>query len=128
VRRDDRRELRLVLPLTPGPPIERFISWNGHWVLETVFDDVLVDGVSLGRDAQAEHVFGWHLVAGRPMYFFERAGRYGLRHDGRDLPITYDEVVRGGCCELAAFNPELSPTATRFIARRGALWYVVTVR
>jgi hypothetical protein len=128
VLRNDRKEHELSLPVAIGPPVKRFAAYDGAWVLETTFDDVLVNGVSVTRDGQADAAFGWHVAKGRPSYFFKKGDSYGLQFGGRVLPMAYDDIPHGGCCEHAAFNPFLSEKVTRFVARRASRWYVVTLR
>jgi hypothetical protein len=75
-------------------PIKALGSWDGHWVVE-VRGQVYVDGRSLNEQIGADEVFGWHLVDGRPFYFFAKGGQVGMSFDGRVLPQSYDEVI--GC-------------------------------
>lgn len=54
-------------------------------------------------------------------------GRVGVSHRGEELPLSYDDVLHGGCCEPAAFNPQSTSWGVRFHARRGVTWYYVEI-
>lgn len=103
--------------------IDQLTSWNGHWVLE-IDDDVIIDGESLKRSEYGQ-VFDWMLVGSEPLFFFVKDGRVGVSHRGEVLPLSYDDVLHGGCCEASGFNPLATSWGVRFHARRGATWFVV---
>lgn len=86
--------------------------------------DVVVDGKSLKERGYTE-VFDWMLVAGEPLFFFEKNGRVGISHRGEEVSVSYDQVLHGGCCEPAAYNPRQTSWGVAFHARRGMTWYYV---
>jgi hypothetical protein len=84
----------------------RFRAWNGRWILE-VGDFVIQDGEILNKKLGFEEVFDWGLVKDKPTYFFRKGSRVGISHDGQVLPIRYDNVEHGRCCEPAMDNPSM---------------------
>jgi len=116
----------------PGPtvsnPVKKLAAWNGHWVLE-VDGQVWVEGQNLGRQQGYAEVFGWQLLAGKPFYFYRPSanGPIRLSYDGRDLPLSYDEVIHYQCCEPAIFNVQGNDSMVWFHASRDGKWYYVEI-
>ena len=105
-------------------PLRGLWSWDGRWVLE-VDGQVVVDGKSLNEDLGCEEVFGWHLLAGEPFYFFKKDGRIGISFGGQALRYQYDEVIHYQCCEPSAFNVRANDMMVWFHALRDGKWYYV---
>ena len=108
----------------PDNPVKGLWSWEGRWVLE-IDGQVFIDGTSLSQQSGYESVFGWRLLAGRPLYFFEDEDGIGVSYSGQVLPHTYDEVVHDRCCEPAAFNVGGNAHMVWFHGLRDGLWYYV---
>jgi hypothetical protein len=125
VRREKTIAYRLVLPEKRERfAVDGLVSWNGHWVLE-FDDDVVIDGESLKARGGYTEVFDWMLVGGQPLFFFVKDGRVGISHRGEVLPLAYDDVLHGGCCEMSGFNPQQASWGVRFHAKRGVTWLYV---
>jgi len=110
----------------PDNPVKGMWSWEGRWVLE-VGGQVFIDGTSLSQPAGYQSVFGWRLLAGRPLYFFEDEDGIGVSYSGQVLPYTYDEVVHDRCCEPAAFNVSGNAHMVWFHGLRDGLWHYVEI-
>jgi hypothetical protein len=111
-------------PMMVTHPLRGFAVWDGHWALE-LEDQVIVDGEDLGGQLGYASAFGFQVVGGRPLYFFEDDGRIHLSYDGETLPVSYDEVIHNQCCEPAMFNLQGNENMTWFHALRDGTWYYV---
>ena len=105
---------------TVDTPIKGLWSWAGHWVLE-VRGDVILDGVSLCEKNGYDEIFGWQLLAGQPLYFFETEGTVHISYAGEVLPYAYDEVWHYWCCEASIFNVQSNDSMVWFHASKGWL-------
>ncbi|HIE56816.1 MAG TPA: hypothetical protein EYP88_01100 [Anaerolineales bacterium] len=105
-------------------PLRGFESWDDHWVLK-IGDFVVQDGEILNAKLNFQEVFGWHLVNGKPFYFFRRGKRVGISYDGQIWPLYYHDVLRGYCCGLTVNNPMFRGSRVTFFARRDGIWYYV---
>jgi hypothetical protein len=114
--------------LAPSPveeQVKTLAEWNGGWVLE-VNGTLIVNGVNYNqKDFQADEIFNWTILNGKPFFFFRRDGKFGAWYDGKELAVQYDEIIHGRCCEPGAFNVVNSPDALWFYARQDGLWYFV---
>jgi hypothetical protein len=109
-------------------PVEEVVKtlgeWNGSWVLE-VNGTLIVDGAIYNlKDFQTDELFNWMMLDGKPFFFFRRNGKTSAWYDGKELPVQYDEIIHGRCCEPAAFNVITSPEALWFYASRDGIWYI----
>ena len=107
--------------------VNRFTSWNGHWVLGAR-DFLLEDGEFVNKKLGFEEIFSWGLIADKPIYLFRKGARIGVSYDGKILPLNYQDVARYMCCSPAMNNPSIDPDSLRFFAQRDGLWYYVVVR
>lgn len=104
-----------------------FRVWDGHWVLN-VENFVIQDGEILNKKLGFEEMFNWGLVKDKPTYFFRKGSKVGISHDGQILPIRYDDVKHGLCCEPAMDNPSMDNNGMRFFGKRDGVWYYVVVK
>lgn len=104
-----------------------FKEWNGHWVLETG-DVVVIDGEELNQQLGFQQIFRWNLTKTKPTFFFQRGSKFGISHDGQILPLQYDDIARGFCCEAVENNPYIGNDFARFFGKRNGVWYYVVVR
>jgi hypothetical protein len=111
-------------PMMVTHPLRGFAVWEDHWALE-LEDQVIVDGEDLGAELGYDKAFGFHVLAGRPFFFFEDEGQVHLSYDGETLPFSYDEVVHNQCCEPAMFNVQANESMVWFHALRNGIWYYV---
>jgi LysM repeat protein len=126
IRQDD-QEIFRYHPVGGGvsEPVKGLWSWDGHWVLE-INGVLIVDGAIWNvKDFPADEIFNWHMLNGRPLFFFTRADQTGIWYDGRELPVTYDSVVHYRCCEPYIFNPSGNDQMVWFYAQRAGYWYYV---
>lgn len=111
-------------PVAVELPLKGLHAWNGKWAVE-VKGDVIIEGKSQKHEWDYDELFGWHLLNGKPFFFFRDAGQYGLSYDGQDQGARYDEIVHYKCCEPAMFNPSGNGTMVWFYARKGEMWHYV---
>ena len=102
-------------------------GWNGHWILE-VENFVIQDGEILNQKLGFQEMFEWGLVKDKPTYFFRKESKVGISHDGQILPIRYDDVKHGLCCEPAQDNPSMGNDVISFFGKRDGVWYYVVIK
>ncbi len=104
-------------------PVNRFRSWNDHWVLEIdgFFDGFLVeDGEIINEKFGFEEAFGWQLVKDKPFYFFRKGSRVGVSYDGNFMSLDYDEIAHG------LFNDHIGDgNRVPFFGKRDGTWFYV---
>ena len=107
-------------------PLKGLYAWQGAWVIE-VDGEVFIDGDNLNDALDYAKIFGWHLIDGKPFYFFidKEDGSTGVSYDGAVLEQEYEQVIHYACCEPAAFNPGFSERMVWFYALRDGMWYYV---
>lgn len=117
---------------SPVLPLQGLWSYGGHWALESLFADestwagrVYEDGELLNQEKGYEEAFGFQLLAGKPFYFFERAGQLGYAYDGQEKELDYDDIPHYRCCSETALNPLQAQDMVAFFAQRGEEWYYV---
>lgn len=116
-------------PRAPSDGARALITWGGpqanqHWALEQD-GRVVVDGEDLAARHQAERVYEFRVLDGRPLYFYDKDGLTFMNFDGRDLHYNYDQVVYQNSGDLSVFNPGASGRVMWFYALRDGLWYYV---
>jgi hypothetical protein len=112
------------LAFTVEVPVRSLQSFNGQWILETN-DALIIDGVDIGGQLGYDEVFHWQPLNDRPFYFFVDEGEVGLSYAGQVLPVQYDQVIHGQCCEPAIFNPAGNGRMVWFYALRDGVWQYV---
>jgi hypothetical protein len=115
---------RQALTSTVEAPVHHLQSYNGQWVLETN-ESVIIDGKDLRETKGYSEVFGWQTLDGRPFYFFIKDGKVGLSYNGQDLPVQYEQVIHGVCCDLTVFNPAGNERMVWFYAVKDGVWHYV---
>jgi len=110
--------------LSVTPPVRALWSFNGQWVLE-MNETVLIEGKDLRQQREYDEIFHWQPLSDRPFYFFVEDGKVGLSYDSQVLPVQYDQVIHGQCCEPAVFNPAGNDRMVWFYALRDGVWYYV---
>jgi hypothetical protein len=108
-------------------PMNTFQAWDDHWVL-AVDNFVIQDGEIINQPLGFEEVFDWHLINGKPFYFFRKGPQVGLSYDGQFLQPYYHEIIHGYCCGLALNNPTFGENTVRFFGKREDTWYYVVVK
>jgi hypothetical protein len=107
-------------------PLRSFTSWDGHWALE-VDDQLIIDGQDVGQARGYDVVFGFALIRGLPLYFFEQDGSVYISYDGQTMPNVYDEVFHDQCCEAAVHNVGAGEDVVWFHALRNGTWHFVVI-
>ncbi|HFD40688.1 MAG TPA: hypothetical protein ENJ31_12665 [Anaerolineae bacterium] len=99
-------------------------NWNDHWVLETK-GMLILDGEIANLAWGYDEIFDSQLLNGKPFYFGVRDGKTYLVYDGQPLPVEYDYVYHGMCCEQAMYNVAGNEQMVWFYALRDGIWYYV---
>jgi len=107
--------------------VQGLTDWDGKWVLETFEEEVIVEGQSLNEQLGYPEMFEFHIIAGKPFFFFRQNGKVRISYDGQVLPVEYDKVHHYGCCDSVAYNPQASDRMISFFALRGDQWYFVDI-
>ncbi|MDI7277320.1 MAG: DUF4232 domain-containing protein, partial [Anaerolineae bacterium] len=105
-------------------PVNGLWSWEGHWVLEAN-GRLIVDGQDMNQRLQYGEIFGYHLIRGKPFYFFSQGGRVGVSYAGEVLPQQYEKVIHYQCCSGAAYNPGGNDMMVWFFGLRDGKWHYV---
>ena len=61
--------------------------------------------------------YEFHLLEGKPLFFYERAGQLGLNLDGIETAFPYQNISHYGCCSAGAYNPVQIGDLLLFFAR-----------
>lgn len=85
------------LPDSEIPMATRLEVWQGKWLF-TANNTLIIDGEVMNPKLGYGEIFDWQIYRGKPVFFFERDGRYGLSYDGVELPITWEYIFHYGCC------------------------------
>ncbi len=93
------------LPDSEIPMAGQLAEWQGKWLF-IANNTLIVDGEIINPQLGYGEIFDWQLYHGKPVFFFERGGRYGLSYDGAELPITWEYIFHIGCCgyQIAPFQ------------------------
>jgi hypothetical protein len=85
------------LPDSEIPMAGGLAEWQGKWLF-IANNTLIIDGEIINPQWGYGEIFDWQLYYGKPVFFFERDGRYGLSYDGVELPITWEYIFHLGCC------------------------------
>ncbi len=99
-------------------------NWDGQWVME-VNGMLVVGGQIVNQEWGYDEIFGCQELNGRPFYFFVQDGQTYLSYGGERLPVSYDYVYHGMCCEPAAFNVGGNDQMVWFYALKNGAWHYV---
>ncbi len=105
-------------------PLYYLGSWDGRWVLEAN-GMLIIDGQIVNQEWGADEIFGCQELNNQPFCFFVQGGQTHLSYGGGTLPVTYDYVYHGMCCEPAAFNVAGNDQMVWFYALRDGIWHYV---
>ena len=85
------------LPDSEIPMAGELAEWHGKWLF-IANNTLIVDSEIINPQWGYGEIFDWQLYHGKPVFFFERGGRYGLSYDGAELPTTWEYIFHIGCC------------------------------
>jgi hypothetical protein len=105
-------------------PLYYLGKWDGQWVLEAN-GMLIVDGKIVNQDWGYDEIFGAQLLNEKPFYFFVQNGETGAAYDGQTLPVAYNHVFHGMCCEPAVFNVAGKSQMVWFYALKAGVWHYV---
>jgi hypothetical protein len=87
---------------------------------------VVIDGEIINDALGYDEIFEWHLINGKPFYFFRQGQMVGMSYAGQVLPWRYDDVIHGFlCCDPAVYNIQSSELGVWFYARVNGVWNYV---
>ena len=93
-----------------------FWTYGAHWALETI-NSIVIDGQKVNTLYGCSKSYEFHLLGGKPLFFYERAGQTGLNLDGIETAFPYEDISHYGCCSAGAFNPVQIGDLLLFFAR-----------
>ena len=93
-----------------------FWTYGEHWALETI-NSIVIDGQKVNALYGCSKSYEFHLLGGKPLFFYERAGQFGLNLDGIETAFPYEDISHYGCCSAGAFNPVQIGDLLLFFAR-----------
>jgi len=105
-------------------PLHYLGNWDGQWVLEAN-SMLIVDGKIVNQDWGYDEIFGAQLLNEKPLYFFVQDGETRAAYDGQVLPVAYNDVFHGMCCEPGVFNVAGNSQMVWFYALRAGVWHYV---
>ena len=129
-------------PASPYNALRGLWTYDDHWVLETAsilsqpvdnnvatepVGQITQDGELLNERLGFDAMFGFQMLAGRPLYFFKKDGKIGYAYDGQVVEAGYDEIPHYNCCSAGALNPRIAQNMIAFFARRGEQWSYVEI-
>lgn len=100
-------------------------GWGDQWVME-VDGTLVLDGQILNLERDYGEAFGWSLLGGKPFFFFEKDGKYGISYDGEDLPLEYDAILHTTTTS-SPLDPKVNEHMAWFYGIRDGMWYYVEV-
>ena len=103
---------------------EAFYNEDGELEIP-VLGDIYRDGISLNEAEGYDESFGFHIINGRPFYFFSRNGGYGYSFDGVEYLLSYTNITHHLCCGGSMASPRGSEDRVAFFAERGDQMYLV---
>ena len=127
---------------SPINSLQSLWAYDGHWALETVYvtshqegnnvsfatvGQISRDGELLNELYGYDEAFSFQLIAGRPFYFFEQAGKIDFSYDGQVVETGYDQIPHYRCCSGAETNPRHAIDMIAFFAQRNSVWYYVEI-
>jgi hypothetical protein len=105
-------------------PLYYLGNWDGQWVMEAN-GLLVVDGQIVNQEWGYDEIFGCQLLNGKPFYFFVQDGQTHLAYGGEVLPVTYEYVYHGMCCEPGAFNVAGNDQMVCFYALEDGVWHYI---
>lgn len=105
-------------------PIKSFFAYNNNWSLEYT-NNIIINGVNIIEENNYSKLFFYHILHGKPFYFFQQNNKIYISFNDRVLTNEYDEVIHYKCCAASSFNPHGNENIVRFYALQDGFWYYV---
>ncbi|OGO16927.1 MAG: hypothetical protein A2Z14_06040 [Chloroflexi bacterium RBG_16_48_8] len=107
----------------PHCPLMSFQQWKDQWVME-VDGEVIVNSGLLHQKYGYTRAFHWQLLNGKPFFFFEKDGMYGISFNEQVLPVEFDEIAYAMCGVLPpTLGPRGNSRIVGFYGRKGGYWH-----
>lgn len=108
------------------PPLYGLWTYGDHWAVE-VLDSISIDGQAVNSLYNYQKSYEFSLLAGIPVYFFEKDGRLGLNFNGQPVLLDGQSTPHYQCCSGAMDNPRKNGRVLIFFIQKGVEWYYVEV-
>ena len=107
-------------------PLVDFLTYDEHWALELT-DQVIIDGKSVNNLKAYQKSYEFHVLGGKPLYFFEKAGKVNLSYDSEEILFDGTIVPHGNCCSESELNPRQVGNLLIFFMNKNQQWYYVEI-
>jgi len=98
---------------------------EGNVTKAITLGEVFRSGESLSQLFGYDETFGFQILAGEPLFFFNKGGEIGLNYAGQEVMLGFDEVVYHNCCGFSLYNPTHYENMVAFFAsHEGKRYYV----
>lgn len=98
---------------------------EGSLTKSKTYGEIFRSGESLIQTFGYDETFGFQILAGEPIYFFEKDGQIGLNYAGEETMLGFDEVAHHYCCGFGVYNPKHYENMVAFFASRDGKRYYV---
>ncbi len=115
--------------------VEGLYVLNESWILEVVRDEIkkaddgseipvlvgelYLDGELLNEKYGYDAAFEFQILAGKPFFFFERDGKFGISYDWQEYELPVESIIHYTCCSGAANNPLHFENLVAFVTSQG---------
>ena len=107
-------------------PLIGFWTYGKHWALE-LKDNVVIDGQPVNRSQGYQKSYEFHLLGGKPLYFFEKDGEVDLNYAEQEIALDGFLIPHGNCCSSAEINPRQRGDLLVFFLNKNQQWYYVEI-
>jgi len=107
-------------------PLIGFWTYGRHWVLE-LKNNIIIDGQSVNQYQEYQKSYEFHLLGGKPLYFFEKDGEVNLNYDEQEIILNGYLIPHGNCCSDAELNPRQRNNLLVFFLNKSQQWYYVEI-
>ena len=101
-------------------------TYGDHWAVE-VLDGISIDGQAVNQLYNYQKSYEFSLIAGIPIYFFEKNGQLGLNFNGQPVLLGGQSTPHYNCCSGALLNPRKNGNMLIFFMQNGEQWDYVEV-
>jgi hypothetical protein len=101
-------------------------TYGNHWAVE-VLDGVSIDGQDMNQRHNYQKSYEFFLMAGKPVYLFEKDGKLGLNFKGQEVMLGGQSALHYGCCSNSMLNPSRLNNMMVFFMQNEGRWYYVEV-